>query len=73
MGVKDKNQPKSIPGILLGIHIAVGMVLFTVIGNWIDQKLGDTHVWILVGMLFGLCYCGYEIWKLIQKSNDAKG
>jgi len=31
MGIKDKDQPKSIPGISLGINIAVGMVLFTLL------------------------------------------
>lgn len=70
MEIKDKDQPKNIPGITLGINIAVGMVLFTFIGNWVDQKLGDKHVWILVGMLLGLFYCGYEIWKLIRFSKE---
>ena len=68
MEIKDKDQPRNIPGISLGINIAVGMALFTFIGNWIDNKLGDGHFWILVGMFLGLFYCGYEIWKLIRKS-----
>jgi len=70
MGTKDKNQPKSIPGISLGINIAVGMAFFTIFGNWIDQKLGDKHVWIIVGLLFGLLYIGYEVWKLIRQSHE---
>jgi len=69
MEIKDKDRPKNIPGISLGINIAVGMALFTIIGNWIDKKLGDQHLWILVGMFLGLFYCGYEIWKLIRQSD----
>ncbi len=69
MGIKDKDQPKNIPHITLGINIAVGMALFTFIGNWIDKKLGDQHFWILIGIFLGLFYCGYEIWKLIRRSN----
>jgi len=73
MGIKDKKQPKNIPHITLGINIAVGMALFTMIGNWIDKKLGNQHLWILLGMFLGLFYCGYEIWKLIhQNNNDQK-
>jgi len=70
MGIKDKDRPKNIPHITLGINIAVGMALFTIIGNWIDKKLGDQHFWILIGMFLGLFYCGYEIWKLIRQSNN---
>jgi len=69
METKDKDQPRNIPGISLGINIAVGMALFTFIGNWIDNKLGDEHFWILVGMFLGIFYSGYEIWKLIRKSS----
>lgn len=69
METKDKDRPKNIPGISLGINIAVGMALFTIIGNWIDKKLGDQHLWILVGMFLGLFYCGYEIWKLIRQND----
>ena len=69
MEIKNKDRPKNIPGITLGINIAVGMALFTIIGSWIDQKLGDQHLWILVGMFLGLFYCGYEIWKLIRQSH----
>ena len=69
MGIKDKDRPKNIPGITLGINIAVGMALFTITGNWIDKKLGDQHLWILIGVFLGLFYCGYEIWKLIRRSD----
>jgi len=70
MEIKDKDRPKNLPGITLGINIAVGMALFTITGNWIDKKLGDQHLWILIGVFLGLFYCGYEIWKLIRRSNN---
>lgn len=70
MGIDNKEQPRNIPGVTLGINIAVGMALFTFTGNWIDSKLGDQHFWILIGMFLGLFYGGYEIWKLIRQSNN---
>ncbi len=72
MEIKKTGRPKNIPGISLGINIAVGMALFTILGNWIDQKLGDEHFWILIGMFVGLFYCGYEIWKLISQSSNSQ-
>jgi len=72
MEIKNKTQPKNIPGLTLGINSAVGMAVFAFIGNWIDQKLGDEHFWVLIGMFCGLFYCGYEIWKLIRKSDQSK-
>lgn len=70
MEINNKDQPKNIPGISLGINIAVGMVFFTMTGSWIDRKLGDGHFWTLVGMFLGVFYSGYEIWKLIRQNNN---
>jgi len=53
-------------GLTLGLNMAAGMGVFTFIGHKIDQKF-NTQFWTLVGMFFGLFYCGYEVWKLIQK------
>ena len=70
MGIRDKNKSRNFSGISLGINIAVGMAFFTISGDWIDKKLGENHVWILVGMALGLLYCGYEIWKIIRISQE---
>jgi len=70
MGIENKDQPKNIPNITFGINIAAGMALFTIIGNWIDKKLGDQHFWIFIGIFLGLFYSGYEIWKLIRQGNN---
>jgi len=72
MGSRDNGRSKNIPNVTLGINIAAGMALFTFAGNWIDKKLGDQHIWILVGIFLGLFYCGYEIWKLICQSNKTQ-
>jgi len=70
MEIKDKGRPNNIQNVTLGINIAAGMALFTFAGNWIDKKLGNQHFWILIGVFLGLFYCGYEIWKLIRRSNN---
>ena len=72
MGSRDNGRSKNIPSVTLGINIAAGMALFTFAGHWIDKKLGDQHIWILVGIFLGLFYCGYEIWKLICQSNKTQ-
>jgi len=53
---------------MLGVNIAVGMFLFSYIGYWIDKRQ-NTQIWILMGILLGLCYGAYEIWKAIQQIN----
>jgi len=49
--------------------MAAGMAFFTFIGYQIDKRKGG-QTWTLVGMFLGLFYCGYEVWKLIRKSDQ---
>lgn len=57
------------PAIHLGINIAVGMLFFAGVGYLLDQKFEQKdNLFTLVGMFFGLGYCYYEVWKIIQQS-----
>lgn len=54
----------------IGLNMAVGMAVFSFIGFKLDQKFQSGQTCTLIGMLFGLFYCGYEVWKLTKSSND---
>ena len=55
------------PAIALGTNIAAGMILFSLLGYYIDSKVGGTkQFWTLGGMFLGLLYSGYEVWKVVR-------
>ena len=67
----EKNSNRPIPAVSLGLNMAAGMIVFTAIGYWVDQKLpGNGSAATLTGMFMGLIYCGYEVWKLIRNMNN---
>lgn len=55
----------------LGLNLAAGMILFSGLGYWLDQKTGGGRMWTLAGMFLGLFYCGYEVWKAVKASNNS--
>jgi hypothetical protein len=59
------SQKTSIPS--LGINVAVGMVVFTLLGYWVDQKRGGGWGATIIGIIFGLFFCAYEFWKVIRE------
>lgn len=54
-------------GMTLGTQLAVGMVVFTLLGAWVDRKRGGGYGFTLGGVFLGLFYCGYEVWKLVRE------
>lgn len=58
------------PAVSLGLNLTVGMVVFSGIGYFIDQKQGGGSVFTLGGMFLGLFYCGYEVWKLVRRMDE---
>ncbi|MCR4336708.1 MAG: AtpZ/AtpI family protein [Candidatus Omnitrophica bacterium] len=63
----NKKQLPNLTDLSLGLNVAAGFFVFTLIGYFIDQKRGEGHLGILLGMAIGLAYGGYEIWKLIRR------
>lgn len=49
----------------LGIEFVVAVVLFTVLGVWLDQRLGTVVLCTLLGLALGL---GGGIWLLMRSS-----
>ena len=58
------------PAVSLGYTLTAGMIVFTLVGYWIDKKRGTDGVWTLCGMFAGLLYGGYEVWKLVKSVEE---
>jgi hypothetical protein len=63
-----KIDHKNLHYMSVGLNVTAGMFIFFYIGYVIDQKRG-TQFGVPIGILLGLFYCGYEIWKLIRQLN----
>ena len=63
--------------ISLGLNMAVGVVVFTLAGYWVDQRRGGGKAWTLCGIFLGLFYGAYEVWKVVRqlsrKAAEQKG
>ncbi len=55
------------PAVALGTNIAVGMVLFSSLGWYVDTNVvGSGDIFTLGGMFLGLFYAAYEVWKVVR-------
>jgi len=52
----------------LGFTMAAGIGICTYLGYRIGKKFGHEDAGTLIGIFAGLFYCGYEVWKLIQRT-----
>lgn len=50
----------------LGLDIAVGMVVFVLGGWWLDRRRETGSFWTLFGLVLGLAYAAYEVWKFAR-------
>ena len=53
----------------LGLNLAAGLILFTLLGLYIDRRRGGGVFWTICGMLLGVAYGVYEIWKILRALN----
>ena len=51
---------------MLGTNIAAGMILFTLLGYYLDYKRGTEHFWTIGGMGMGIAYAAYEFWSTVR-------
>ena len=58
------------PAVGFGTSFAVGMILFTLGGRWLDERLGKESLFTLIGVGLGLLYGAYELWKLVTMANQ---
>jgi len=67
---QDKERWIRGAGITLGYNFAAGMLFFTGIGYWLDSKMLTDRTFTLCGLLLGLFYGFYEVWKIVRVSDD---
>ena len=53
----------------MGCAIAATIVLSVIGGVLLDQWLGTTPIFILIGVALGLAGAGYQLWELAQLSS----
>jgi len=61
--------------IMLGTNVAAGMILFTLLGFYLDYKRGAGRFWTVAGAMMGLAYAAYEFWstlRLLTASDSGK-
>ena len=51
----------------LGMTLAVGMALFTVLGRYLGRLVGAKTAGTLGGMFAGLLYGAYEVWRAARE------
>jgi F0F1-type ATP synthase assembly protein I len=75
--MNDQNRQFYGTAISLGLNMAVGVVVFTLAGYYMDQKRGGGKAWTLCGIFAGLFYGAYEVWKVVRqigrKATEQKG
>lgn len=52
--------------VMLGTNVAAGMILFTLLGFYLDYKRGTGRFWTVVGAIMGLAYAVYEFWSTLR-------
>ena len=53
----------------LGVTLAVGLAFFTFAGYFADTRFNTGMIFTISGMLAGVLFAIYEIWKVIKITN----
>jgi F0F1-type ATP synthase assembly protein I len=59
----------------VGLQFAVAIVLFVLLGQWVDRKLGTAPVFLMLGVFVGGGAAFYSLYKRItaaQKADDER-
>ena len=57
----------------LGLNLAAGLILFTLLGAYVDRKRGGGAAFTVGGMLLGVAYGVYEVWRVLRAVNASEG
>ncbi len=73
MGLLPEVRSEMGRAVMLGLNFAVGMAVFSFLGFLVDQKRGGGILFTVAGIVLGLTYGGYEVWKVIRMLNEQAG
>ncbi len=72
MDSREKPNPASLAALTLagqlGMSIALPIVAGVWLGQYLDEKLGTTAVFLVLGVLLGLACGGYEAYRVLMKA-----
>ena len=60
------NLKRYLPAMTLGLNMAVGMAVFSLLGYYIGQELNKEFSLTLIGIFLGILYCVYEVFKVVK-------
>lgn len=64
---KTKEFQKSMSVLSLGIELTIPIVVFALLGYWVDTEYNSQPTWMVVGLFVGLIVGSYNFWKIIRK------
>ena len=50
----------------LGLQMGIVLILFALGGNWLDERLGTSPLFLLVGVFAGAAGSFYSMWKALR-------
>ena len=51
----------------LGYRIAAPIVIFALIGRWIDRAIKTKFIFLLLGIFLAIATSGYLVWKQVKE------
>lgn len=72
-GTGDKDpgpSPATYAGV--GIQFAIALVIFALGGNWMDQKLGSSPLFLLLGVFLGAAAAFYSMYRKLMGPHNRK-
>lgn len=62
-----KEFQKSMSLLTLGTELTIPIVVFALLGYWVDTEYNSQPIWMVIGLFVGLLVGAYNFWKIIRK------
>lgn len=53
----------------VGIQFAIALVLFALAGNWLDQRLGSSPIFLILGVFLGAAAAFYSMYRKLMAAH----
>jgi len=63
---EKKDLKKSLSLLTLGTELTIPIVVFALIGYWVDTEYQSQPTWMIIGLFVGLLVGAYNFWKIIR-------
>ncbi len=65
-----KDYQKTLSLLNIGTELTIPIVVFALIGYWVDTEYKSQPTWMIIGLFVGLLVGVYNFWKIIRKLNQ---